>query len=984
MKNILVLTVFLTLTVMQTIRSQSNWTHVGPKSDNQSNGNGFETSRLEDITFDPNNPNHMFASGLLAGLWESMDGGDTWDYIPSEVIGTSGVGDVAFWNNHEILVANSHFLYADINGGPHIEFSTGIWRYDFMAQTWQALNPFGVGLPSYHIRTLAVKNGVIYACTTIGLFISTDAGNTWSQPVGGFIENIVFIDGPGVPAYYCFIAGSDMPGNQTQPVGKLRLMESTDGGQSFTDLSPHLATSDVRSHGIICAAPTQGNTARLFLYTIANSASGNAERNYIQTFTKDVLNNAIALSSYQNMNTTGNPAFFYAYIPDRLAIEYDPVNDGVWYGGTKLAFKDVTPGTANNNSGGACCWNDFHSQNGVHDDIHDIKLLPGTNRLYVASDGGLIEMTLLPPVSQGATPQVTYKLKNQGLNVCLINGFSGTDADPNLYVIGAQDIVNSDVYDAALGKNIYTHQTWENDGALIDKFSTQKMFFDISSYSHWYATSENGGQTLSPYKRFYEPKYSPHPTFEPNYLNENTYPTDGFTTRLFFQDPFRPGRIFFVKQRAGISQYHYNPGNPAQSAFTRKIDTGSPLFNQFGIHGWAMPKAISFSPQTVNSLHLVINGFIDNQLITSRPSVIKYIGNDLENCWVTHYHDVDAANQTQWANLTATLWENAHTLGICATPITTSGLGADMYGIQFKEIETSPWNKDVIYVLLMVPHHPDIKILKYDGVQWTNYGQGIPNDEYVYSMILDYQSNDGIYLSTDKGVYYRDASMNNGWTPFRNNMPMIFSKQMEINYTENTVRAGTFGQGIWKSNLNCPTGPLVFSCQNCNGPSDYFREGTSVTATQTVLSSDKMIVRATEQIELISGGTFSLLDPSSHTDNHYQLFIHGCGPGQGNTYRPDKLKEESASREPEESKRKLASNILIFPNPTSGSFTVEDDWENEKDVMVYDATGKPVFQQFGTTERRHSIDLSGYPKGVYVVVISDGVHTVVRKLLVSQ
>ena len=43
-----------------------------------------------------------------------------------------------------------------------------------------------------------------------------------------------------------------------------------------------------------------------------------------------------------------------------------------------------------------------------------------------------------------------------------------------------------------------------------------------------------------------------------------------------------------------------------------------------------------------------------------------------------------------------------------------------------------------------------------------------------------------------------------------------------------------------------------------------------------------------------------------------------------------------------------------------------------------------VFQIRNTVETSHSIDLSAFPKGMYVVQVTDGVHTIVRKVLTTE
>jgi hypothetical protein len=178
---------------------------------------------------------------------------------------------------------------------------------------------------------------------------------------------------------------------------------------------------------------------------------------------------------------------------------------------------------------------------------------------------------------------------------------------------------------------------------------------------------------------------------------------------------------------------------------------------------------------------------------------------------------------------------------------------------------------------VFVPGYDNIKVLKYDGTTWTNYTSNIPNDEIVYSMVMDYQTNDGIYLSTDKGVYYRTAS-NSTWSSYVTGLPRSYARKMEVNYAENTVRAGLFGRGIYKSDLYCTgVAPLTITgCNNCNSATNYFWEGTTIGINSTNLNTTKQIARATESITVTPGSTYTQFNSASISSNYYQLFIHGC------------------------------------------------------------------------------------------------------------
>jgi hypothetical protein len=987
MKKI-IYTIFLLLAT-QIVFAQSNWTHVGPKSDNLQNGNGFETSQLNNITIDPLDPQHLFASSWFGGLWESTDRGENWLPIDNSAIGFNGVSAVTFLSSTQILVSNIHpnpkygYDYSVVGNVSHYYSAGAIWKYNFSTHIWQSLGAFPN--PSnliYVVRSIAVYPGnssILFACTSIGLFRSLDGGTNWTaiSSAGGFVENIIFMP-IGTDDHYCYIAGSTLVGKYSQPFGTLMVRESSDAGVTFTNLSSNFTTPspfNVRSHSKICFNPTADGTGniQLFLYTIGTKYDfdftdganlGNME--YIHTFTKNINTGIITYPTNTNLTPTGGGANgAWAGTPFRMGFDYDPVNNGVWYGGVYLSFLNLTTSTFYNGFKSSS-----HSSGGnVHYDIHDIQIKSynGQNEMYVACDGGVVRTTLSSPHSS-----VYFNPLNNGLNVNLINGFSGTDEDENLFAIGGQDIVNADIYDAVTGKNRYTHQTWENDGALIDKYNAENMFFDHSSYNSqpWYYTSVNGGQNISSAKLFYEPS-STSSTFAQGNLLTGSEPAS-FTTHLFCQDPYRSNRIYYSKQRNGACQFDY-----ISQTFVLKVDptTSQPNYSSitgtgdFNIRSNNLTWGFSFSPQTPNSMHIMVAGAGNPNVdpaTSTRPSIIKYIGNNLDSCWKGHneaYYTDGSGTHPQWATLTSTLWENLSSLPGCSSCVNLSG-GSDAYLyslLEFKDIETSPWNKDVIYVALYIGNNTGIKVLKYDGSTWSNYSNGIPDTEYPFSMVMDHQSNDALYLSTDMGVYYRDASSSQ-WTLYSTGLPEIQSKQMEINYKENTVRAGTFGRGIYKSDLKCPTAPLTKNnCTNCNSATDYFWEGTNVTVSNTTLNTNKQVIRAVDYIDILPNTT---LDPAGNASVYYDAFIHGCA-APGNSYRLLNKTEIQEILEEE----KVLPDMIVFPNPNTGFFTLNVEGEKIKNIYVYDLLGKVVYQKMETKEQKFDIDITGQPKGMYLVKV---------------
>lgn len=88
------------------------------------------------------------------------------------------------------------------------------------------------------------------------------------------------------------------------------------------------------------------------------------------------------------------------------------------------------------------------------------------------------------------------------------------------------------------------------------------------------------------------------------------------------------------------------------------------------------------------------------------------------------------------------------------------------------------------------------------GVSWINLSASIPNIP-VNCIAYQDNSNDAIYIGTDVGAFYKDAGLNI-WQPFSNGLPNVIVTQLSIHYATNTIRASTYGRGMWESGLYTP------------------------------------------------------------------------------------------------------------------------------------------------------------------------------------
>jgi hypothetical protein len=115
-------------------------------------------------------------------------------------------------------------------------------------------------------------------------------------------------------------------------------------------------------------------------------------------------------------------------------------------------------------------------------------------------------------------------------------------------------------------------------------------------------------------------------------------------------------------------------------------------------------------------------------------------------------------------------------------------------------IEVNPSNSDELWVTYggwsagsHVYHTTD------GGTTWNNITGALPN---LPTNIVKYDpaGAGGIYVGTDIGVYYRDNSTG-VWVEYNNNLPNVIVNDLEINYANNVIRAGTYGRGVWSSDV---------------------------------------------------------------------------------------------------------------------------------------------------------------------------------------
>jgi len=166
------------------IKSNNQWQAIGPHN------TGGRTIAL---TFNPQNPNTIYAGSASGGLWRSYSGGvgvDAWHYV-STGFPVLGISSITFASNDSNIIylgtgevynhdaAGYGAAYRNMRGtyGIGILKSTDGGQTWFKSLDWSYNSQKGV----WSVKINPINPNTIFAATTEGVYRSYDAGVSWQQ-----------------------------------------------------------------------------------------------------------------------------------------------------------------------------------------------------------------------------------------------------------------------------------------------------------------------------------------------------------------------------------------------------------------------------------------------------------------------------------------------------------------------------------------------------------------------------------------------------------------------------------------------------------------------------------------------------------------------------------------------------------------------------------------------------------------------------------
>ncbi|PKV49045.1 putative secreted protein (Por secretion system target) [Aquimarina sp. MAR_2010_214] len=112
------------------------------------------------------------------------------------------------------------------------------------------------------------------------------------------------------------------------------------------------------------------------------------------------------------------------------------------------------------------------------------------------------------------------------------------------------------------------------------------------------------------------------------------------------------------------------------------------------------------------------------------------------------------------------------------------------------------------------------------GSNFSNIAGNLPSE--AKNVVRHQKGTETIYVGTYLGVYYKQG--NNNWENYSKNLPNVSVRDLEVNYTDKVLLAGTYGRGVWKV-------PLVSGSSTGDTQAPSIPEGlTASDVTETTLT----------------------------------------------------------------------------------------------------------------------------------------------------
>jgi len=802
---------------------QGTWEELGPKSWNATQGWNPGVGRITSIASESGNTNHMIVGGPSGGVWKTTDGGVNWTVL------TDNRPNLDVYSL-EIDPSNAQKYYWGSTGGVIYVSSNG-------GTTWSTLADIGSGTVNKILVHPTMSNIMYCSAENGGIFKSTDTGTTWLRihPSATHGFDVEFKPGDPSTVY--------ASGNQ--------FFTSTDNGVTFNVpstlplwtqeyVSGQLDWGTATTNENNSVTPRTGNSmAILFIDSPSNP-------------TTKLVSPKLELAG--SVNPTLN--FYYTQVNwfgdiDELHVYYKTSAAGAWTLIPGASYITEVTGWTNVSLSLPNTTDDYYiafesrNQYGRGTTLDDVSVTRNSGTVF--QDGfentpnefgsGVKMMGVTP-----ANPNVVYvieesggefgsfhksidggttftKLDHTGKNYF---GYSSTADDNSGQAPRDMDIAvdpnNADVVHIA-GVN-----SWRSsDGGATFSISSQWTPGNAAGMGIGYCPADIDILKFIGDDMYVGSDGGVYVAENPNTLNASFYRdlTSGIGMRQFYRigiSQTDPVIVTGGAQDNGSSTYDGNTGlwkdwlgadgmegfvdktvsstiygtsqNGSLYRSTNGGDSYSGLSSPDGKDGnWVTP--FEQDPTIVNTIY---SGY--DQVYKSANSGVTWtaisqvLGGNLNQLKIA-----PSNNQIMYASRGSNLYK---TTDGGATNWTTVTGGISGY---INSIAIHPTNP--LKIAIATSGSGKVYLTDNGGVSWTSMLYNLPGFS-AQAVVWHGNADNGLYVGMNYGVFYIDDTFiasTDYWQPFSNNLPNVRIYELEVNSADNKLYAGTYGRGLWKSDL---------------------------------------------------------------------------------------------------------------------------------------------------------------------------------------
>lgn len=283
------------------------------------------------------------------------------------------------------------------------------------------------------------------------------------------------------------------------------------------------------------------------------------------------------------------------------------------------------------------------------------------------------------------------------------------------------------------------------------------------------------------------------------------------------------------------------------------------------------------------------------------------------------------------------------------------------------------------------------------GGTWENITYNL-NDMPIRSVVIDHSASSFIYLGAEIGVFVMEKAGNN-WSLYNPELPNVTVREMEINYGSNTLRAATWGRGMWEYSLKDRGDyPSILTTEITNPPTMIVpREGVDQYVT-SVISYDNTITSAYVEWSInqpVFGNVISMTntvdstwvsdsplpDFPEGTKMFFKVFAIGVNGDTTETYKF--MYEVRYNAQAGLNEKPTNELLFVYPNPNDGNFSVLLPFVSEEvRISILNLEGKKLSSSIYKNAKLVEINAELTPGSYFLVLEGDGVNAV-QKIVIQ-